>query len=109
MNIPVHLPELINWLEIADEAIEGEMGFALVKTKMVGDIRVRRIAYSANYKSDHWCTRGHIVQVLQGQLNLEHEDGSTLVAKAGSGYIVGENTMGHKAFTKAGAIAWIVD
>jgi hypothetical protein len=38
------------------------------RTKEAGNVRVRMVEYSPGYVADHWCERGHVVLVLEGEL-----------------------------------------
>ena len=53
----------------------GETGTARWRTRQFGDIRVRVVEYSPGYLADHWCSKGHILFVLDGVLHTELEDG----------------------------------
>jgi hypothetical protein len=109
MNLPYQLPLNLNWLEIPEEKVNGEIGFAKIKTQLLGDIKIRKVEYAKNYLADHWCDKGHIVFVIEGQLILEHQDQSIQIIDAGMTYIVGDNSMSHKAKSKQGALVYIVD
>lgn len=47
----------------------------LVNIEM-GNIRVRIVEYSPGYTADHWCNKGHVLLVLEGELYTELSDGS---------------------------------
>ena len=53
----------------------GETGAATWRTREVGGIRVRMVEYSPGYRADHWCRKGHVLLVLEGELETELEDG----------------------------------
>jgi quercetin dioxygenase-like cupin family protein len=76
---------------------------------MFNDIRVRVVEYSANYIADHWCKKGHILLVLEGELDTELEDGRTLTLRAGMSYQVADQAEAHRSSTKTGAKLFIVD
>ncbi len=75
----------------------------------MGDIRIRRVDYSAGYRADHWCDKGHILHCLEGELHTELKDGRTVVMTPGSSYIVADGAQPHRSFTSAGAKLFIVD
>lgn len=102
-------PTSFNWDNLEDEVFQGETGYAIVKTQLFGSIKLRRVEYSRNYLADHWCDKGHIVFVISGQLILEHIDHSEHIVNIGSTYVVGDNSMSHRAKTVDGAIVLIVD
>ncbi len=64
-----------DWSALEPTRHPGERGEALWRTRQFGDIRVRMVEYSAGYLADHWCTKGHILFVLDGELHTELEDG----------------------------------
>ena len=54
----------------------------------MGNVRARVVEYSAGYVADHWCERGHVIYVLEGELINELRDGRSNVLTAGQGYVV---------------------
>lgn len=48
-----------------------------------GNVRVRLATYSPGYVADHWCSRGHILFVLEGVLVTELRDGRTFRLTSG--------------------------
>jgi quercetin dioxygenase-like cupin family protein len=53
----------------------GESGEAIWRTQNIGDLRVRMVEYSPGYLADHWCDRGHVLYVVEGELDTELRDG----------------------------------
>lgn len=109
MKINLPDPLAINWLERPSTTVQGKLGFVTMQVVETGDIRIRLALYSPLYLADHWCVKGHIVQVLHGELVLEHEDGETMVLRAGMTYIVGDDRQPHRARTERGAEVMIFD
>lgn len=72
-------------------------------------LRVRMVEYSAGYKADHWCARGHIILCLRGELISELADGSVHVLKEGMSYQVSDNMSSHRSSTDKGALLFIID
>jgi hypothetical protein len=105
-NIPFGITD---WTDIEPEKHPGECGTAYWKTRTFGDIRVRMVEYTAGYKADHWCIKGHILLCLEGELLTECKDGRRYVLKPGICYQVADNEMPHKSFTEIGAKLFIVD
>jgi quercetin dioxygenase-like cupin family protein len=101
--------EVIDWQNIKAEKHIGETGFALWKTCNFGEIRVRMVEYSAGYRADHWCKKGHIIVILDGELYTETEDGKVNILKPGMSYQVADNVMPHRSHTEIGAKLFIVD
>ena len=98
-----------NWSEVPSTEHPGTTGVALWRTVEQGNIRVRQVEYSPGYEADHWCRRGHILLVLEGELTTELDDGSQVVLKAGMSYQVADNAGAHKSRTRTGARLFIVD
>jgi len=68
------------------------------------------IEYSPGYKADHWCPRGHVLLVLEGELNIELKDGQKFKLTPGMSFQVADDEENpHLAFTDAGAKVFIVD
>lgn len=99
----------IKWDDIVTERIEGETGYVVSKTKEIGNIRIRHQAFSADFKADHWCEKGHILLVLNGVLIIEFKDGSSVDVTKGNSYVLGDNVQAHKAITLAETEVFIVD
>ena len=87
----------------------GETGKAVWRTIERGNLRVRIVEYSAGYKADHWCRRGHVVFVLHGELTTELQGGDRFVMKPGMSYQVGDGAAAHRSVTVSGATLFIVD
>ena len=109
MTIETINPILFHWDDLTAEQYEGETGSATIKAQSVGSIQIRQVTYSKNYLADHWCDKGHIVFVISGQLEIEHKDGKLFTLESGTTYVVGDNTMAHKARSDEGAVVLIVD
>lgn len=105
-RIPFHT---IDWSQIEQTVHQGVTGQALWRTINVGDIRVRMVDYSPGYLADHWCTKGHILLVLDGELITELQDGRTFTLKAGMSYQVADGAEPHRSHTTNGAKLFIVD
>ena len=79
------------------------------RTQQFDNIRVRMVQYSADYLADHWCSKGHILLCLSGEMTTELDDGRTFVLKAGMSYQVADNAEAHRSSTVDGATLFIVD
>jgi len=98
-----------DWNTVPRTEHPGETGVAWWRTREFGGIRVRMVEYSQGYLADHWCSRGHILLVLDGRLETELEDGTVHVLLPGQSYQVADDTMPHRSRTKGGARLFIVD
>jgi hypothetical protein len=79
------------------------------RTQQFGDIRVRMVEYSAGYRADHWCEKGHILLCIAGELDTELRDGRRFTLTPGVSYQVSDNTMAHRSSSERGATLFIVD
>jgi quercetin dioxygenase-like cupin family protein len=98
-----------DWDDVPVTVHAGEKGEARWRTRQFGDIRVRIVEYSPGYLADHWCSKGHILLVLEGSLRTELEDGRAVVLEPGNSYQVADNAEAHRSSTEAGAKLFIVD
>ncbi len=100
---------ITDWSSIEPSYHKGATGTAVWRTCNFGDIRVRMVDYSPGYVADHWCTKGHILLCLEGELHTELRDGRTFVLAPGMNYQVADNAEPHRSFTSTGAKLFIVD
>ena len=105
-NLPFGLTQ---WDQIEEMIHPGEQGHATWRTVRFNDIRVRMVDYSPGYVADHWCTKGHILLCLSGELHTELADGRRFVLTPGVSYQVADDAEPHRSFTSAGAQLFIVD
>lgn len=98
-----------NWNEVPTTRHAGETGFALWRTLEVGNVRVRIVEYSPGYFADHWCSKGHVLFVLEGEMKTELKDGRTFTLSKGMSYQVADNAEPHRSSTTSGAKLFIVD
>lgn len=101
--------QVIDWQQAVRTDHPGETGSARWATREVGNVRVRLVDYSPGYLADHWCERGHVVHVLDGELVSELRDGRRFVLAAGQTYIVADGDGAHRSSTSTGARLLIVD
>ena len=98
-----------DWSKIPSTEHPGERGLALWRTLEIGNIRVRMVEYTSDYLADHWCSRGHVLLVLEGELTTELKDGRTFTLKPGTSYQVANDAEPHRSSTLNGAKLFIVD
>ena len=98
-----------DWSSVEVTEHKGETGVATWRTRTFGGIRVRLVEYSPGYRADHWCSKGHILLCLEGELHTELADGRTFVLTPGVSYQVADNADSHRSSTVAGAKLFIVD
>jgi hypothetical protein len=100
---------ITDWTQVAATEHPGQTGFALWHTRNFGDLRVRMVEYSPGYFADHWCSKGHVVLCISGELEIELGDGQRLGLKPGQSYHVGDGDPPHRSSTSVGAKLFIVD
>lgn len=101
---------LTNWEDILKGEHPGEKGTSSWRVFEGGNIRVRVIEYSPGYRSDHWCPRGHVLYVLEGEFGLELKDGRNIVLRPGMSFQVGDDKENpHLGYSEKGAKVFIVD
>lgn len=98
-----------DWDTVSATTHPGETGTALWRTREFGAVRVRVVEYSPGYLADHWCSKGHILFVLEGELETELADGRSFVLRSGMSYQVADNAEPHRSRTRSGAKLFIVD
>jgi hypothetical protein len=110
MKLPEHPFTITDWSAVPATRHEGETGHALWRTVMMGEARIRIVEYSPGYLADHWCDRGHVLLVLEGELTSELKDGREFVMKPGVSYHVSDfGDAPHRSRTAQGAKLFIVD
>jgi hypothetical protein len=98
-----------DWSEVEPAEHKGERGTAWWRTRQFGAIRVRMVDYTPGYLADHWCSKGHILLCIAGELHTELKDGRTFVLKPGMSYQVSDSAEPHRSFAPVGARLFIVD
>ncbi len=98
-----------DWSKIEATEHEGERGIAHWRTRQFGAIRVRLVDYSPGYLADHWCSKGHILLCLEGELHTELRDGRNFVLQPGMSYQVADGAEPHRSSTEKGAKLFVVD
>ncbi len=105
-NIPFGTTD---WSTVERTEHPGITGRAFWRTRQFGEVRVRVVEYSAGYTADHWCSKGHILLCLEGELHTELEDGSQHVLLPGMSYQVADEAEAHRSAAPQGAKLFIVD
>lgn len=106
LNIPF---QTIDWDSVPKTTHPGEKGFALWQTIQLPGLRIRIVEYSPGYLADHWCTKGHIVHCLEGELLSEMQNGEKYILKKGMTYIVSDELSSHRSITQESVKLMIVD
>lgn len=99
-----------DWSGIAPEEHAGERGMSLWRVFSFGNVRARVVDYSPGYLSDHWCPRGHVFYVLEGEFEIELKDGRRFLLGPDMGFAAGDDEANpHLGRTGKGARVFIVD
>ena len=98
-----------DWSSVSHTEHAGITGRAYWRSRDFAGIRVRMVEYTAGYLADHWCTKGHILLCLTGELMTELEDGRVFVLTPGMSYQVADNAEAHRSSTKVNTTLFIVD
>jgi hypothetical protein len=99
----------VDWSAVEITTHEGTTGRALWRTRQFGDVRVRMLEYTAGYRADHWCRKGHFLLCLEGELHTELADGRVAVLRPGMSYHVADDAEPHRSYSPGGARLFVVD
>ena len=78
MKLPQSLFETVPWRDEPVEEHPGETGTSFWRTRTLGDVRLRMVEYSPGYLADHWCDRGHVLFVVDGELTTSYATGANI-------------------------------
>ncbi len=106
LNIPFATTD---WSVVERTEHKGEQGIAYWRTQNFDTIRVRMVEYTPGYVADHWCSKGHVLLCLEGELHTLLEDGRQFVLKPGMSYQVADEAEAHRSSTQIGARLFVVD
>ena len=101
--------QTFDWSTIQKEERPGTTGFATWQVFMMNDVRIRMVEYSAGYLADHWCSKGHIIYCIEGEMETSLKDGRSYLLTTGMTYHVGDNCEAHQSRSKHGCRLFIVD
>ena len=101
--------QIADWPHLPAIEHPGETGTSFWRTLQFGGLRVRVVEYSANYLADHWCQKGHVMYILEGEMETELADGNKFMMTKGMTYVVSDEMSSHRSFSREGAMLFIVD
>lgn len=107
INCPENKP--CHWQSLPSQKTLGTKGFTTSKAVEFSDFKIRELCFSDNYEADHWCEKGHIIHVVEGELIIEFDNGSQDAVKAGNSYVIGDNGSSHKVKTTKETKVIIID
>jgi len=99
----------VDWSKVEPSKHPGITGEAYWRTFEMGNIRVRMVEYTPGYLANHWCSRGHVLLVIEGELVTELSDGRKFILTPGTSYQVADEVNPHRSYTENGAKLFIVD
>jgi hypothetical protein len=99
----------VDWSQVEPTTHAGARGEARWRTRTFGEVRVRMLEYSAGYEADHWCSKGHFLLCLQGELETELADGRRITLRPGMSYHVADGAEPHRSRSSTGAQLFVVD
>jgi hypothetical protein len=100
---------IVDWHAVATTIHAGATGEAVWRTRELAGVRLRMLEYSAGYLADHWCSKGHFMLCLEGELITELEDGRRFTLRPGMSYHVADGAEAHRSSTRIGARLYVVD
>ena len=100
---------ITDWSAIEPVEYPGTTGTAYWRTREFAGMRVRMVEYSPGYLADHWCSKGHVVLVIEGEFESELQDGRKFRLTPGMSYQVADHAEAHRSFTATGVKLFIVD
>jgi len=99
----------VDWNAVEVTTHAGTAGEARWRTRQFGPVRVRMLEYSAGYVADHWCSKGHFLLCLEGELETQLADGRQFTLRPGMSYQVADGAEPHRSTTRTGARLYVVD
>jgi quercetin dioxygenase-like cupin family protein len=99
----------VDWATVEVSTHAGIQGEARWRTRRFGDVRLRMLDYSPGYRADHWCSKGHFLLCLEGELETELADGRRFTLAPGMSYHVADGAEAHRSHTRTGAKLFVVD
>ena len=100
---------VLDWSAVEATLHPGDSGEATWRTRRFGDVRLRMVEYSPGYVANHWCSKGHFLLCLAGELETELADGRRFTLTPGMLYHVADDAEAHRSSTRTGARLYIVD
>jgi uncharacterized cupin superfamily protein len=100
----------IDWSKVPAFVQAGEIGIAAARTVNLGDVTLRLVEYGAGFKADHWCTKGHILHVVSGNVVIEYENETRTKLSSGMSWHAPEGaSTAHLLRCERDATVFIID
>lgn len=107
-----NIPEgVTDWSRISATIVPGASGAASARARQLGEIQLRVVEYAPGYLADHWCSKGHILYVVSGELVIEHRDGQAAhrLSTGMSWHVADDEGTPHRVRSATGAKIFILD
>jgi hypothetical protein len=99
-----------DWERVPRSEHAGTQGTSFWRTIEAGGLRVRKVDYTPGFVADHFCPRGHVLLVLDGEIVIRLKDGAEHTLSAGLSFQAGDDeTNPHQVLSPKGARVFIVD
>jgi quercetin dioxygenase-like cupin family protein len=109
-SLPANAFHEVAWEQLPAEEHPGDSGTSQWRTFQAGGARTRAVEYSPGFESDHACPRGHILYVIEGEIEVDLQDGQKFTFGPGQGFVAGDDEKNpHRARAPRGAKVFIVD
>ena len=100
----------VDWSQVEVTTHAGATGEARWRTRQFGEVRVRMLEYSPGYVADHWCTKGHFLLCLEGELETRaRRRAHASQLTPGMSYQVADGAEPHRSSTRNGARLYVID
>jgi hypothetical protein len=101
---------ITDWSLVTPSVQQGGLGTATKRIRQFGDMKIRLIEFSANFVSDQWCDKGHIVFVAAGGVTIVHKNGDTYpLSQSGTYHVSDDVASPHRLESRNGATIFVVD
>lgn len=101
--------QFLDWNETEEVKGNGLQGFWKEKTILLGKIRLRLVTYSEGFIADHWCTKGHVIHCIEGEVDIEFKDGKPVRLEKGEGVFLTDERTTHRSLSSLGGKLFIMD
>ncbi len=98
------------WPDVPPMEHKGETGMSYWKVFEQGNIRVRIVEFEPGFKADHYCPRGHVLLVLEGEVRIRLKDGKEYKLTPSMSFQASDDEANpHYVYSDKGGKVFIVD
>jgi uncharacterized cupin superfamily protein len=110
MTLPKMPFTITDWSELPATRIQGQQGYTEWRAQDFGAIRVRLSEYSPGYVADGFCDTGHVLYVIEGEVEVELKDGRRFKMTPGQSFSVSDfGDAAHRCSSVHGAKFFVVE